>query len=868
MKKILIALLLMLALAFCLVACNGNDTPDTPDNGDVGDTPGGDGNTDEPTPGDGIDWENTGLDGLALIYNGKARFQVVYTAESGAAALRTANAFVERLRELNIEVADPVSDTDASKVAACEIIIGLNAQNRGNDVSVLFRELGKDGFAIKTVGTKIVIAGGSDVRLENTYKNYLKDQMGITNKTKKLTELAVPADYSVFTPTEYSIEYVKIGGNDLADYTLFIDVSGAKGFSTSTANNFRENLFAATGYWLELGNNSDIASTDKKVVIRCNGTIAPEYEKYGFAAYVDKTKSLIIECTYANAFDGSLEKFLDEKLFGSISGVSFGSDFEYTSYASRVYYGDFGAKGDGVVDDYNAMYNAHVFANQCGQTVYADAGKTYYVHVFHNGSIPVKTNVELGDANIIINDLGSEVYSQRSLHLYEFVRDNPVVKYNEQQVKDMFGNVTLSLRQESIPWLVDELKGDSMVVFENSYHMDFVRKGSNENDGAVRTDVLYVYADGTVHEDTPVIFEFEKITSITIYGTDDAPITFSGGNFTNICCRTVAETSFVNKYHSYGRGLNISRSNVTIKNVTHRMQDEPLIDIAGSGSNYGYRNESYPYYGFLAFKNSYNITVEDCDLTGHTQYYQDKTTSGTPVSMGTYDITMETAIMTYFNRIVQNGVDIKDQRYWGIMGTNRIKNVHFTDSTISRFDAHCGFWNASLTNTTIGLYINVIGGGELYMENVTKLTDDNFMALRSDYGATFEGDITLINCELVGYKTYNSMRGDSFTNAYCDYGYVVESGYNSTDTTYLEWDFGYTCYMPQNIYLDNFISKTASTYVFNDLSDSAFDDAYLNTYVITKSITYKNMNPLAICKSPTNTRLLAIPVTVIKDSEE
>ena len=101
MKKILIALLLMLALAFCLVACNGNDTPDTPDNGDVGDTPGGDGNTDEPTPGDGIDWENTGLDGLALIYNGKARFQVVYTAESGATALRIANAFVERLRELN-----------------------------------------------------------------------------------------------------------------------------------------------------------------------------------------------------------------------------------------------------------------------------------------------------------------------------------------------------------------------------------------------------------------------------------------------------------------------------------------------------------------------------------------------------------------------------------------------------------------------------------------------------------------------------------------------------------------------------------------------------------------------------------------------
>ena len=56
----------------------------------------------------------------------------------------------------------------------------------------------------------------------------------------------------------------------------------------------------------------------------------------------------------------------------------------YAKIIERGYvrYSDFGAKGDGVSDDYPSLAAAHEFANEHGLDVFADEGKTYYVHVF------------------------------------------------------------------------------------------------------------------------------------------------------------------------------------------------------------------------------------------------------------------------------------------------------------------------------------------------------------------------------------------------------------------------------------------------------------------------------------------------------
>ena len=515
------------------------------------------------------------------------------------------------------------------------------------------------------------------------------------------------------------------------------------------------------------------------------------------------------------------------------------------------------------------MYDAHVFANQCGQTVYADAGKTYYVHVFHNGTIPVKTDVRLGNAKIIINDTGSEVYAQRSQALYTLVKDTDVISYtSKKQVTNAFGNVTLAVGQENIPWLVGVLEADSLIRFTNDNHKDFVRNGGNQDSGYSRMDNIIVDVNGNVDPTTPIIFEFTEITQIRISRNDDAPIVFDGGYFETICCRVTVDTNFINKYHSYARGISVTRSNAMVSGVTHRVVEEPDLDMEYD-SKYGKRNESYPYHAFLLYNNVYNSHASNMDLTGHATYYEDKTTSTNPVPMGSYDFVLGNSVLINFTNVVQNGVDITDSKYWGIMASNGVKNISFVDCEISRFDAHRGFWNGTLENVTIGHTINVIGGGLMSCVNVKKMTGNQFMALRGDYGATFEGDMHLINCELKGYNSYDSRKGASLSyEVTYTSGYLINSGYDSNDMEYLNWDFGYVCYMPQHIIVDNFKSGIKNVSIFNDILNAAFNPENSNCYVMTKSVTFKNMTPMPITQSEGCTTLRGVEVITDRTGEE
>ena len=45
-----------------------------------------------------------------------------------------------------------------------------------------------------------------------------------------------------------------------------------------------------------------------------------------------------------------------------------------------VTYSDFGAVGDGVHDDFEAIWRAHEYANENGLPVVVNDGKTYYIH--------------------------------------------------------------------------------------------------------------------------------------------------------------------------------------------------------------------------------------------------------------------------------------------------------------------------------------------------------------------------------------------------------------------------------------------------------------------------------------------------------
>lgn len=489
-----------------------------------------------------------------------------------------------------------------------------------------------------------------------------------------------------------------------------------------------------------------------------------------------------------------------------------------------VSYRDFGAMGDGKTNDMQAIIKTHEYANKNGCKVVADRDATYYIGDTDRSAV-IKTDVDFGNAEFIIDDRAEGVYDHRGVAIFEIRRDCPGVHYKAEDLAKITENTAICAGDKQIPWLAKLLEKKSMVILENAEHYDYVRFGCNRNAGSPRQEVIIVDRDGTVDADVPVTFDYEQVTHVTVIHVEDRPITVQGGKFRNICCRTVADTEFQNRYKAYQRNISISRSNVTLKGIDHGMLEEPLPTPQ--------KQESYPYSGFFHIHAANNVQVIDCVLTGHTTYYEDRShiANDPCVPMGTYDLIVNSSTHISFENLTQKPETLLDGRYWGIMGSSYCKCFVFKNCRISRFDAHCGFWNTKLIDCEISKALCVIGGGELYIENVKRTIGKDFIILRSDYGATFHGNIMLKNCELSAISYFDSTEPENNkldeTNK-IDTAFViaaqVRNGLDRLDPTqnYYNWDFGYTCYMPQNVHIENFKTGAKNTYIFTDVRDEHF----------------------------------------------
>ncbi|MBQ9069788.1 MAG: hypothetical protein IJY23_00370 [Clostridia bacterium] len=841
-------------------------------------------------------------DFLVLIESGKADFTVVYTSFSGGAAKKVAENFVAFLRERGVEVGDPISDLDDPIGSKKEIIIGANCRNR-EGCSISDKYIGVDGISIKTVGNRLIIASGQNKPIKNVFWDFLDDNFEINDSTEKIPYLEIGDTYCYEELTRYDITSLKIGNTLLSEFKLVTDIMALRDFKTSNIVNFRKQIYDKTGYWLEQGTIESINSYEHSFIIRYNDSIEDSFKAYTSGG------NFIIECDHAVLFDEMFAKFTAEYIFGKMGEVEFGSDFLYEKTAGVVRYEDFGAVGDGVACDFTAIYNAHTYANKYGFRVEGKAGATYYISPEKfTKSVSIMTDTNFMGATFIVDDRGDAAYKYKGRKLFTVKRDSTIT-YTDSDGDgviddERFASVTIELGDTKFEWLEGVLKEKSVVRVLSTKHKDFIRHGANQSSGEKRQDVFVVETDGTISEDTPVIFEFNNgitVSELHIYSADDNPITVERGTFINICCTTVAETDYKSKYRSYNRGFEINRPNVTISNITHKMQDEPEFgyshELSGYTadslhSKYGSRCESYPYYGFFYIMGTYNLNITDCEITGHTTYYEDKaatTSTGgavpNPVPMGSYDYVIDRSVNVTFTRVIQSSpTGLGDSRYWGIMSSNGTKNMTFDSCEVNRIDAHRGFHNATLIDTTVGHTISLIGSGTFRMVRSTKLVGSNLISLRSDYGATFDGDIILEDCTHEAYKTYNTSTGGRMSTARYSDSTIIQSGYSTsnsgysngnTDGAYWMWYFGYTSYMPRNVIVDNYTSGASNVYLFNDLPDKIFTATYVegetptkNTvrypYVLTESVTYKNMaKSIPVCKSTSCTKLRSIPITEI-----
>jgi hypothetical protein len=127
--------------------------------------------------------------------------------------------------------------------------------------------------------------------------------------------------------------------------------------------------------------------------------------------------------------------------------------------------------------------------------------------------------------------------------------------------------------------------------------------------------------------------------------------------------------------------------------------------------------------------------------------------------------------------------------------------------------------------------INAIGSGTFTVENST-IYGRSLVNLRSDYGSTWQGELHIRDCIFIpaaGNPIIASLIG----------------GFNSG-----QHDFGYTCYMPERIIIENLhIDDSSHPEIYNGpaifanfnsrMTDETFQEKF--PYIITREVILKNV---------------------------
>lgn len=472
--------------------------------------------------------------------------------------------------------------------------------------------------------------------------------------------------------------------------------------------------------------------------------------------------------------------------------------------AEFLTYEMFGAVGDGMADDMPAIVKTHEEANQRQLPVKAREGAVYYISP-RARTATVQTSADWSNAKFIIDDVNCECRTAPVFHVSSALQPLP-------------------LRVSSMVWGQSRLDNpfgcDLHVVVKNENHMDYIRKGLNQDNGHPRTDVFVLRADGALS--SPLSFDFDEITGVHAYPIDRQTLTLTGGEFTTIANQ--AES----KYNYHSRNIHITRSNVEVSGVTH--------DVTGE------KDHGAPYIGFIQLSDCARVLVRDCTFTAH-YIYDTIGSAGLPVPMGSYDIRADRTADVRFLRCTQT-TDIHDSRYWGLISTNFCRDLSFEDCHFSRFDAHMGVSNCTLRRCRLGWQcLNAIGNGDFLIE-ATEAHGNAFVNLRDDYGCTWRGTITIRDCTWIPRTDKRA----------------VFSGRN--DGTH---DFGYDCYMP-NVVIDGLTvaelsADDAPLYIFNNyLGQEDPGIPLAHKPIPPQSVTVRGIRtgrPVQLCEEP-----LLMPDTV------
>ena len=556
------------------------------------------------------------------------------------------------------------------------------------------------------------------------------------------------------------IEYLNLEGNQITTLTGkgFEDLTGLK--EINLYNNYITNispLFSIDSLEKIIVQKNNIVSLEN--ILNENDELVWENLKYldiAFNNIDNNTNSDIINilCYKSNNKEIDLN-------FENITNTS-ELPHNDSNGIKYVTYEDFGARCDGEYDDFIAIRNAHIFANENNCEVRGTENKEYHIFKYYEDPVEINTNVNWNNSKIIIHDEEIENYSGRYKDIFiinnmkDSVKkiDNPEWTINKKTKKIDISDLNISGYQRYY------------CIAINSDKTQFIRAGSNANSGNYQQDYFIIDNEGNLLND--VQWDFEKLTSIEFFGIPNTGILIQNVNIITNSLISQSETSYRknnSKDEYFARGIYLNyASNVKISGLNHTISNDEL-----SGS---YRGIIRAWYGT-------NLEITDCSL--FTRKYS-------MIDRSTYDLNLYAIVNGKIKNVVSN--NIGDEQRWGITGTNYSKDIIFENCTLNRIDAHAGIYNLDIINCTIGCKgLTLIGQGNLNVIGTT-VTSKAFLILRSDYGSTWDGNVNIKNCT---FKYNQSSKEPK----------LVQIDFLFDDNNYENLhDFGYQCKFP-NLYVEN-----------------------------------------------------------------
>ena len=670
---------------------------------------------------------------------------------------------------------------------------------------------------METFEISIVDASGNTVTVEDedgntveaTSRYSLAAYVNATGNTLAKALYAFGTALRIYYPVRednYQISEITLFGEDLRNYTIAADIDSPSEYYV--AEELQALLYTKAGYWLEIVPSSQ---ADKSILINLRTKTGAD----GFSVSFTEGRIEVI-CEYETLIYENTIAFFKNKL-AAVGKIDFTDSDNYSKNIRDIFYSDFGAVGDGVTDDSEAIRAAHEYANKIGHTVCADPDAIYYIGPMTN-HITIQTDVKWSTAQFIIDDtVIAPEDAARIVKLFNVSYSSNAITFN------FSSNVIIAINQaggidaDTITKLDLGLGYPAHVQITNADHKNYIRYGANANAGASQQEVILIDEYGNIDPSTPFMFDYEKVTSIVARKTDALPITIEGGIFTTKANRAPSA------YTQYLRNIQVTRPNTTVKNITHYITDE-----GETGA---------PYDGFLKVHLAYNVSFVDCTLSGHKIY---KNASGT--GMGTYDISATSSINISWKNCTQTNFFSNEateattkNTHWGIMGSSYCKNLSFDSCRLTRFDAHAGVYNVDIRNTEM-IHITIVGGGTVNVEDTT-IYNNVGIQLRTDYGNFWHGDVNLKNV--------------SFRNS---------SAVSLITCTWYNHDFGYPTALPENITVDGLTLKTeADVHMFsssfvaltNDILKDSFEVSSVDENGETIIETVPNVNKMTPTKTIT-----------------